>query len=113
MWTMPSVPRTSGASSGRYLDLLAVAATGAYCYSMANSYNRLPRPAVVAVRDGTARVLLRRETPEDHCSEARLSEAFNAENLDVRKLALALTQTDAFLYRRFDAAVATTPGVMP
>ena len=46
-------------------DLLAVAATGAYCYSMASSYNRLPRPAVVAVRDGVARVLLRRETDED------------------------------------------------
>jgi diaminopimelate decarboxylase len=46
-------------------DLLAVAGTGAYCYSMASSYNRLPRPAVVAVRDGAARVLLRRETPED------------------------------------------------
>ena len=46
-------------------DLLAVAATGAYCYSMASSYNRLPRPAVVAVRDGTARVLLRRETDQD------------------------------------------------
>jgi diaminopimelate decarboxylase len=46
-------------------DLLAVAATGAYCYSMASSYNRVPRPAVVAVRDGAARVILRRETPED------------------------------------------------
>ncbi len=46
-------------------DLLAVAATGAYCYSMASNYNRLPRPAVVAVRDGEARVLLRRETQED------------------------------------------------
>jgi diaminopimelate decarboxylase len=46
-------------------DLLGVAATGAYCYSMASSYNRLPRPAVVAVRAGEARVLLRRETPED------------------------------------------------
>jgi diaminopimelate decarboxylase len=46
-------------------DLLAVAATGAYCYSMASSYNRLPRPAVVAVRDGEARALLRRETIED------------------------------------------------
>jgi diaminopimelate decarboxylase len=46
-------------------DLLAVAATGAYCYSMASSYNQLPRPAVVAVRDGEARVLLRRETSED------------------------------------------------
>jgi diaminopimelate decarboxylase len=46
-------------------DLLGVAGTGAYCYSMASSYNRLPRPAVVAVRAGEARVLLRRETPED------------------------------------------------
>ncbi|MGE3284898.1 MAG: diaminopimelate decarboxylase [Pseudonocardia sp.] len=46
-------------------DLLAVAATGAYCYSMASSYNRLPRPAVVAVREGAARVLLRRETEAD------------------------------------------------
>ncbi len=46
-------------------DLLAVAATGAYCYSMASSYNRLPRPAVVAVRDGVARSLLRRETDAD------------------------------------------------
>jgi diaminopimelate decarboxylase len=46
-------------------DLLAVAATGAYCYSMSSSYNRLPRPAVVAVRGGAARVLLRRETDED------------------------------------------------
>jgi diaminopimelate decarboxylase len=46
-------------------DLLAVAATGAYCYSMASAYNRLPRPAVAAVRDGRARLLLRRETLED------------------------------------------------
>jgi len=46
-------------------DLLAVAATGAYCYSMASSYNRLPRPAVVAVRDGRARLILRRETVDD------------------------------------------------
>jgi diaminopimelate decarboxylase len=46
-------------------DLLAVAATGAYCYSMASSYNRLPRPAVVAVREGAARAILRRETVDD------------------------------------------------
>ena len=46
-------------------DLLAVAATGAYCYSMASNYNRLPRPAVVAVRTGRARVILRRETDDD------------------------------------------------
>ncbi|MBK1785822.1 diaminopimelate decarboxylase [Prauserella cavernicola] len=46
-------------------DLLAVAATGAYCYSMASNYNRQPRPAVVAVRNGNHRLLLRRETNED------------------------------------------------
>ena len=46
-------------------DLLAVAATGAYCCAMASNYNRLPRPAVVAVRDGEARVMLRRETDDD------------------------------------------------
>jgi diaminopimelate decarboxylase len=46
-------------------DLIAVAATGAYCRSMASNYNHVPRPGVVAVRDGAARVLLRRETAED------------------------------------------------
>ena len=46
-------------------DLLAVAATGAYCRSMANNYNCLPRPPLVAVRDGDSRELLRRETVQD------------------------------------------------
>ncbi|MFC4605752.1 diaminopimelate decarboxylase [Rhodococcus kronopolitis] len=46
-------------------DLLAVAATGAYCYSMSSRYNLLTRPAVVAVRDGQSRLVLRRETVED------------------------------------------------
>jgi diaminopimelate decarboxylase len=46
-------------------DLVAVAATGAYCRSMASNYNHVPRPGVVAVRDGEARVLLRRETTDD------------------------------------------------
>ncbi|MFA5710791.1 diaminopimelate decarboxylase [Mycolicibacterium sp.] len=46
-------------------DLLAVAATGAYCYSMSSRYNLLCRPAVVAVRDGVARLVLRRETVDD------------------------------------------------
>ncbi|MEP6853624.1 MAG: diaminopimelate decarboxylase [bacterium] len=43
-------------------DLLAVAATGAYCRSMASNYNFVPRPPVVAVHDGNDRVLVRRET---------------------------------------------------
>jgi diaminopimelate decarboxylase len=46
-------------------DLLAVAATGAYGRSMASNYNLVPRPPVVAVREGTARVLVRRETEKD------------------------------------------------
>ena len=40
-------------------DLLAVAATGAYCFSLSNTYNYVPRPPVVAVRDGDARVIVR------------------------------------------------------
>ncbi|MFC5501176.1 diaminopimelate decarboxylase [Lysinimonas soli] len=46
-------------------DLVAVPATGAYCWSLANNYNHLGRPAVVAVRDGIARVIVRRETEDD------------------------------------------------
>nr|WP_179580761.1 diaminopimelate decarboxylase [Leifsonia psychrotolerans] len=46
-------------------DLLAVPATGAYCWSMASNYNYLGRPPVVAVIDGTARVLVRGETIAD------------------------------------------------
>jgi len=46
-------------------DLLAVPATGAYCRSMASNYNHVPRPPVVAVRDGEARLIVRRETEED------------------------------------------------
>jgi diaminopimelate decarboxylase len=46
-------------------DILAVLATGAYTHSMASNYNRLPRPAAVFVRDGTSRLVSRRETLED------------------------------------------------
>ncbi len=46
-------------------DLLAVPATGAYGRSMASNYNHVPRPPVVAVNDGKARVILRRETFTD------------------------------------------------
>jgi diaminopimelate decarboxylase len=46
-------------------DLLAVPATGAYCWSMASNYNYLGRPAVVAVQGGAARVLVRGETEAD------------------------------------------------
>ncbi|CAB5037054.1 MAG: diaminopimelate decarboxylase [Actinobacteria bacterium] len=46
-------------------DLLAVAATGAYCRAMASNYNHVPRPPVVAVREGRTQLVLRRETTDD------------------------------------------------
>jgi len=46
-------------------DLLAVAATGAYCRAMASTYNQVGRPPVVAVTAEGARQVLRRETAED------------------------------------------------
>jgi diaminopimelate decarboxylase len=46
-------------------DLVAVAATGAYCRSLANNYNHVLKPAVAAVRAGRSRLILRRETEED------------------------------------------------
>ena len=46
-------------------DVLATPVTGAYGYSMASNYNKVPRPAVVFVRDGDARVVVRRETLDD------------------------------------------------
>jgi len=48
-------------------DSIAVAATGAYCRSMASNYNLVPRPGVVSVSatDEPAKVLLRQETPAD------------------------------------------------
>ena len=46
-------------------DTLAVLATGAYNYSMASNYNRIPRPAVVAVSEGNAKVVVKRESYED------------------------------------------------
>jgi len=46
-------------------DILATPVTGAYGYVMASNYNKVPRPAVVFVSQGTARVAVRRETFED------------------------------------------------
>ena len=54
---LPAEPRSG--------DLLAFAGTGAYTYSMASTYNRVGRPAVVAVAAGGARVWLRREDAAD------------------------------------------------
>ncbi len=46
-------------------DLLAVAATGAYCYSLSSNYNFLPKPPVVAVANGSARLIIRGESEAD------------------------------------------------
>jgi diaminopimelate decarboxylase len=46
-------------------DILATPVTGAYCQSMASNYNKVSRPAVVFVRDGRARAVVRRETETD------------------------------------------------
>jgi diaminopimelate decarboxylase len=46
-------------------DLLAVPGTGAYCRALSSTYNHVPRAAVVAVRDGAARLIVRRESEED------------------------------------------------
>jgi diaminopimelate decarboxylase len=56
------VPLPGDLASG---DLVAVPASGAYHRSMASNYNHVPRPPVVAVRDGAARVIVRRETEDD------------------------------------------------
>ncbi|MBQ6794937.1 MAG: diaminopimelate decarboxylase [Clostridia bacterium] len=46
-------------------DIIAVLTTGAYNFSMASNYNRIPRPAMVMVKDGESRVIVKRETFED------------------------------------------------
>lgn len=46
-------------------DIIAVLATGAYNYSMASNYNRIPRPAVVFVKNGESRIAVKRESYED------------------------------------------------
>ena len=46
-------------------DLLACLTTGAYHYSMASHYNRIPKPPVVMLRDGKSYLAVRRENPED------------------------------------------------
>lgn len=46
-------------------DIIAVLATGAYNYSMSSNYNRIPKPPVVMVKDGTSRIIVKRETFDD------------------------------------------------
>ena len=46
-------------------DILAVKATGAYNYSMASNYNKIPKPPVVMIKDGVDRLIVKRESFED------------------------------------------------
>ncbi len=46
-------------------DIIAVLTTGAYNYSMASNYNRVCRPAMVAVKNGESRLIVKRESYED------------------------------------------------
>ena len=55
-------------------DILAVASTGAYNYSMSSNYNRLPKPAVVLVREGKAHVIVERESFADLVRNDRIPE---------------------------------------
>ena len=49
-------------------DLIACLTTGAYNYSMASNYNRIPRPPIVMLSEGRSYLAVRRETPEDVAS---------------------------------------------
>ncbi len=55
-------------------DILVVMGTGAYNYSMASNYNRLPRPAAVLVKDTEANLIVQRETHHDLIRQDRLPE---------------------------------------
>ena len=46
-------------------DIIAIPSSGAYCLAMSSNYNMNPRPAVVMVKDGTSRIIRRRETYQD------------------------------------------------
>jgi diaminopimelate decarboxylase len=55
-------------------DVLATPVTGAYGHAMASNYNLLPRPAVVFLRDGHARLVVRRESYDDLCARDVIEE---------------------------------------
>ena len=65
-------------------DVLAVTATGAYNYSMASNYNRVPRPAAVLVRNGEVNTIIQRETYQDLLRLDRLPERLGSQKLKVK-----------------------------
>jgi diaminopimelate decarboxylase len=60
-------------------DVVTIAGTGAYNYSMASNYNRVPRPAAVLVAEGDATLIIRRETVADLLRQDCLPEALRAQ----------------------------------
>ncbi|WP_394232837.1 diaminopimelate decarboxylase [Niallia oryzisoli] len=75
IWDLP-LPETDDQ------DILAVFCTGAYGYSMANNYNRIPRPPVVFVENGKSTLVVKRETYEDLVRlDLSLNEKINAKHL--------------------------------
>jgi len=65
-------------------DVLVVTATGAYNYSMASNYNRVPRPAAVLVRNGEVNTIIQRETYQDLLRLDRLPERLGSQKLKVK-----------------------------
>jgi diaminopimelate decarboxylase len=64
-------------------DIVAVAATGAYCASLSSNYNMLTRPPVVAIRQGQARLIVRGETEADlFARDVRYQELLNSLTLN-------------------------------
>ena len=61
-------------------DVITIAATGAYNYSMASNYNRVPRPAAVLVNHGDATLMIRRETIQDLLRQDCLPETLRSES---------------------------------
>jgi diaminopimelate decarboxylase len=65
-------------------DLLAVGCTGAYNYSMASNYNRIPRPAVVLVHNGEAELIVERETYDNLIDKDRVPSRLMKETVNYR-----------------------------
>jgi diaminopimelate decarboxylase len=72
IWDLPVAQASAG-------DLFAIFNTGAYNYSMASNYNRLPRPAMVLVAAGEAELIVQRETYEQLVQNDLLPERLKVE----------------------------------
>lgn len=68
-------------------DILAVSSTGAYNYSMSSNYNRIPKPAVVLVKDGEADIIVERETYQDLIRNDVMPERLKDKNIECNAVA--------------------------